>query len=87
MEISTVVGSLGVGLLLFAFIMNLFRFISQDSRTYIILNILGAGAACVASVMISFVPFIILEVIWVLVGVAGLVKTFRRREEEAPFRL
>ncbi|MEA3558709.1 MAG: hypothetical protein U9R75_05580, partial [Candidatus Thermoplasmatota archaeon] len=64
MEISTIFGSLGVGLLLVAFLLNLFKFVSQDNRAYIILNILGAGIACTASVMIWFIPFIVLELIW-----------------------
>ncbi|MFO8050451.1 MAG: hypothetical protein R6V01_01975 [Thermoplasmatota archaeon] len=87
MEISTLMGSIGVGLLLLAFLLNLFKFVSQESRTYIILNILGAGVACIASVMIWFVPFIILELIWMGVGVAGLVRSFGKKEYTPPFRL
>lgn len=86
MEISTIFGSLGVGLLLVAFLLNLFKFVSQDNRAYIILNILGAGIACTASVMIWFIPFIVLELIWMGVGVAGLIKTFRKMDAP-PFRL
>ena len=86
MEISTIIGSLGVGLLLVAFLLNLFKFVSQESRMYIVLNIFGAGVACIASVMIWFVPFIILELIWMGVGIAGLVKTLKKNDTP-PFRL
>ncbi|MFW3145595.1 MAG: CBU_0592 family membrane protein [Thermoplasmatota archaeon] len=84
MEFSTIIGSVGVGLLLLAFLLNLFKFVSQESKLYIILNILGAGVAMIASVMIWFVPFIVLELIWVMVGIAGLIRVLGKRKEEAP---
>ena len=41
MSLSTIIGSLGVTLLLVAFFLNLFKFISQESSLYILLNIIG----------------------------------------------
>ena len=78
MSLSSLMGSLGVSLLLIAFFLNQFRYISQDSYGYILLNIGGAGLSCVASVLIHFLPFLILEAIWVLVGLAALVKRLTR---------
>ncbi|HVU55645.1 MAG TPA: hypothetical protein VHD83_11365 [Puia sp.] len=72
-----VLGSLGVTLLLLAFFLNLFKIITQDSRVYILLNILGAGISCYASFLIRYTPFIILEGVWCLVAVAALVKNIR----------
>jgi hypothetical protein len=83
MELSTAIGTVGVSLLLLAFLLNLFRIVSEESLAYIILNIFGAGIACIASIMIEFVPFIVLEIIWVLVGVAGLIKYFIKRRRSA----
>jgi len=74
MEASTIFGTVGVSLLLMAFLLNLFKVLKEDSLPYILLNIGGAAIACVASVLIEFVPFIVLEVIWTLVGVAGLIR-------------
>ena len=74
MSFSSLIGSLGVSLLLIAFFLNQFRYISQDRHAYILLNIGGAGLSCVASFMIHFVPFVILEAIWCLVGLAAYVK-------------
>ena len=74
MDAPTLVGSLGVALLLLAFFLNLFNFIAQDGFTYIGMNIAGAGLACWSSWMIAFVPFIVLEAVWCLVAVAALVK-------------
>ncbi len=74
MNFSTIIGSLGVTLLLIAFFMNLFKFISQESTVYILLNIVGAGLSCYASVLINYMPFVILEGTWGLVAVAAFVK-------------
>ncbi len=73
-DYSLVVGSVGVGTLLVAFLLNLLRLLSQDGYAYIMMNIVGAGLACYASVMIGYVPFVILEAVWMLVAVVGLAR-------------
>jgi hypothetical protein len=91
MELSTIIGTVGVSLLLVAFLLNLFKIFPEDSLPYILMNILGASIACMASVLIDFIPFVVLEVIWVMAGLAGLaryyVKRIRRLNTTAPFRL
>jgi hypothetical protein len=72
MSYSSIIGSLGVTLLLAAYFLNLFRYIPQESRLYILLNIIGAGLSCYASVLIRYWPFVILEGCWFLVSIAGL---------------
>jgi len=74
MDAPTLVGSLGVALLLLAFFLSLFKFIAQDGFAYIGMNIAGAGLACWSSWMIAFVPFIVLEAMWCLVAMAALAK-------------
>ena len=51
------IGSVGVALLLGAFLLNLFGWMKSDSRTYQALNAIGAGIACYASYLIDFSPF------------------------------
>ena len=65
------VGTIGVAMLLAAFFLHLFGFIRQG-KTYILLNIIGAGLSCYASLLIRFWPFVVLEACWVLVSIAGL---------------
>jgi hypothetical protein len=77
MSLSNSIGSLGVALLLLAFFLSLFKFISQDNKGYIILNITGAGLSCYASLLIHFLPFVVLEGIWCLVALVALVKKGR----------
>ncbi|MDP4150209.1 MAG: hypothetical protein Q8927_13825 [Bacteroidota bacterium] len=78
MSLSSLIGSLGVSLLLIAFFLNQFRYISQEGITYILLNIAGAGLSCAASLMIHFLPFVFLEAIWCLVAIAAFVKKLAR---------
>lgn len=75
-DFPTVVGSIGVGLLLLAYFLSLIKRISQDSRFYTWLNIIGAGLACYSSYLISFAPFVILEGTWLVVSVMALIKLF-----------
>lgn len=77
MNSSNIIGSAGVALLLVGYFMNLFKFLTQESKAYGILNVIGAGLACYASVMIGFIPFVILEGIWAFVALIGM---FRKKQ-------
>ncbi|MCL4296718.1 MAG: hypothetical protein KJ077_13360 [Anaerolineae bacterium] len=77
MDTSTLIGSLGVALLLIAFFLNLIKRLPQDSMGYIVLNIVGAGLACYASWLIGFLPFVVLEGTWSLVALVALFRQFR----------
>ncbi len=72
MSYSSIVGGIGVTLLLAAFFLSLFKYVSQESRLYIFLNIIGAGLSCYASILIRYWPFVVLEGCWGLVALAGL---------------
>lgn len=72
------IGTIGVSILLSAFFLNLFNKISKDKPWYEILNIAGAVIACYASVLLRYVPFIILEASWALVSIMGLIKFYRK---------
>ena len=43
---ATMIGSLGVALLLVAFFLNLVRLMRPDGWPYLVLNLLGASLAC-----------------------------------------
>jgi hypothetical protein len=74
LDYPTLVGSFGVILLLIAFFLNVFRFISQETRLYILLNVFGAAISGYASFLIHFLPFVVLEATWCLVALAALFK-------------
>lgn len=72
-----VLGSIGVAILLLAFLMNLLQKWKQDSLPYIFCNIIGAALSCASSIVIRFFPFIILEAVWMLVSIFALIKYFK----------
>jgi hypothetical protein len=79
MTTADLIGSLGVTILLAAFLLNLLKKLTQDSPTYSLLNMIGAGLACYASWMIDYLPFVILEGTWCLVAAIALARALLRR--------
>lgn len=79
--IDDVIGFIGVFILLIAFLLNLAGKLSQHSLGYILLNIVGAGLACLASVLINYIPFIILEGTWTIVSLFALANYFKKRRD------
>jgi len=68
------IGTIGVGLILFAYFCSTFKWISAHSRIFFLLNSLGAAMACYASYLISYWPFVVLEGTWTIVSLVGLIK-------------
>ncbi len=64
MKTSDIIASLGVIILLIAFLLNLYKKVSAESRTYTLLNFIGAATCGFASFLIKFYPFVVLESIW-----------------------
>jgi hypothetical protein len=81
MKFTDWLGFLGVSILLIAFFLNLINFLHKHSYTYMLLNIIGAGIACAASIAINYLPFIILEAVWTLVSLAGLIQSFLQNKK------
>jgi hypothetical protein len=76
MNYNDIIGSIGVGLILLAYCGNTFALIESEGKLFFALNVIGAGLACYASLLINYWPFVILEGIWTLVSIIGLIKTF-----------
>ena len=68
------IGFTGVAILLTAFLLNIFDKISRDGLFYIVMNIIGAGLACLASYLIHYIPFVMLEGAWTLVSLLALIR-------------
>ena len=77
MTYNDIIGSIGVWLILFAYYLNTAKLIPQEGMLYFVLNIIGAAIACFASLLISYMPFVILEGTWTLVSIYGLMKVMR----------
>lgn len=80
MNLADWIGATGVSILLLAFLLNLLDRISQSSLIYLLMNLVGAGLACTASVLINYTPFIVLEASWTLVSAVGLMKWMKDRK-------
>ncbi len=78
MALSDILGSVGVSLLLVAFLLNLRHILSTESKWYIFLNIAGAGLCGYSSYLIKFYPFVILESVWVVAALSSLFKRVPR---------
>ena len=72
-------GGLGVTILLVAFLLNLAGRLDRRSPLYQGLNVLGAGLAGLAAVLLPFVPFVVLEGVWCLAAAVALVQSLAGR--------
>lgn len=73
-DLAELIGSIGVALLLGAFFLNLIGVLTRETKMYLALNLIGAGLASFASLLIGFVPFLVLEGVWTLVSGVGLLR-------------
>jgi hypothetical protein len=64
MKTSDIIASIGVIILLIAFLLNLYKRVPAESRIYTLLNFVGAATCGFASYLIKFYPFVVLESIW-----------------------
>ena len=71
------IGTIGVSILLLAYLLLLLKAVTASNRIYIWMNILGAGLSTLASVFLKYIPFIILEGTWMLVSIVAL---FQRKK-------
>lgn len=77
MKTSDIIASVGVVVLLIAFLLNLFNKLTADSTAYKLMNFAGAATCCYSSYLISFYPFVVLEAIWSIVALLSLFKVPR----------
>jgi len=81
MNITDWIGFIGVSLLLAAYLFNLTGLLKKENFTYLLMNVLGAGIACFASVLLKYLPFVILEGCWMIVSLLSLathIKTYKK---------
>lgn len=79
MSYNDIIGSIGVGIVLIAYFLNIFSLIPKEGSLYFTLNIIGACIACYASILINYIPFIILEGTWAAVSLLALIQINKRK--------
>lgn len=77
MNTTDIIGAAGVGLILLAYFLSTEKLLKPDSKMYFVLNIIGAGLATTASLLIHYWPFVILEATWTLVSIYGLMRAMK----------
>ncbi len=78
MTLTDWIGFIGVLLILIAYFLNITGKLSSKELPFILLNLIGASLACLASYLIDYLPFVILEGVWALVSGYALFKYFSR---------
>jgi hypothetical protein len=80
MQVSTeLINAVGVGMILLAFFLLTFKILNQESKIYLILNILGAGIAGYGAYLLNSKSFLVLEFTWTLVSIISLIKVLRKK--------
>jgi len=68
------IGFIGVFQILLAYMLNVLEKISKNDISFMLLNLIGAGMACYASILMNYMPFVVLEGIWAIVSLISLIK-------------
>lgn len=79
MTATDVFGTIGVTLLLLAFLLNVRGKIGRNTPIYLTLNAIGAALACWAAWQIPFLPFVLLEGTWAAYATWCLLGLARKR--------
>jgi len=74
MIITNIISGIGVFLILLAYFLQIFNWISASSRSYLLMNVVGSALAGYGSYLLDSVPFMILEGTWCMVSIIGLIK-------------
>ena len=72
------IGFIGVFLILLAYILNELCKVTNKNLVFILLNLIGASVACLASLLLNYIPFIILEGVWALVSLNSFIKYIKQ---------
>lgn len=70
------IGFLGVGQILIAYVLNIMGKMETNHLLFILLNLFGAALACLASILMNYIPFIILEGVWTFASFIALIRYF-----------
>jgi hypothetical protein len=83
MNIADLTSGIGVFLILTAFSLNTFGILSREDRSYFMLNLVGGLLASIGAWLIGSIPFLVLEITWTVVAVAGLAKSLTKTSGHA----
>ena len=74
------IATIGVGILLTAFSLNIIGKLSTENKIYSLLNLIGGILSAYASWIADFYPFVVLNIIWSTTALIFLLKKNVPRE-------
>lgn len=78
MSIADIIATIGIVILLIAFILNTRNLMAANKAWYNLLNTIGASMCGISAYMVSFYPFVVLEGVWAGVALFTLIKCVSR---------
>lgn len=75
----TIIGIAGATLILIAFLLNQFGKLSNKNILYDFINFVGSGLMVVYAIMLSSIPFLILNIVWAGVSLKDVIKYLSKR--------
>jgi hypothetical protein len=78
MTIPDLIATVGISMLLIAFVLNSMKPISSETKSYALLNVTGAALCGYSAYLIGFYPFVVLETLWAIAALASFVKIVSR---------
>jgi hypothetical protein len=79
------ISAVGVFFILLAFFLNTIGRLRSDTFLYFSFNLVGSALAFWGSVLLKSIPFAVLEGLWFILALAGLIRTLRRVNCYFPF--
>lgn len=79
-----IIGSLGVALLLLAFVLNLMRKLAEHSVSYLLMNFVGAALAAWYAWQGRLIPFVVLEAVWAGSALMRLILALKKNPRPSP---
>lgn len=77
-EIANILGIIGAGIILFAFLLNQINKLKNDDFVYDLLNFIGGLLLVAYAIVTGAIPFIILNSVWLVVSLRDLIFKDRR---------
>ncbi len=74
------IATIGVGVLLLAFFLNIAGILHNKHKLYSLLNLTGGILSAYASWIVDFYPFVVLNIIWSTTALIFLIKASVPRE-------
>jgi hypothetical protein len=78
MSLANWLGTIGVSILLLAYVLDLLNVTVDDGLPHLSMNFIGASLACASAYLIWFKPFIVLEGIWAAVSLVAALRILLR---------